>query len=36
MAGVLMGNTAERVLQRLRGAGFAVKPSGFQTPVARD
>jgi nucleotide-binding universal stress UspA family protein len=34
MAGVVMGNTAERVLQRLRGSVFAVKPPGFQTSVA--
>jgi nucleotide-binding universal stress UspA family protein len=34
IAGLLMGNTAERVLQRLRGSVFAVKPPGFQTPVA--
>lgn len=35
IAGLLMGNTAERVLQRLRGSVFAVKPPGFQTPVAK-
>jgi nucleotide-binding universal stress UspA family protein len=34
LAGVVMGNTAERVLQRLRGSVLAVKPPGFQTPVA--
>jgi nucleotide-binding universal stress UspA family protein len=35
IAGLVMGNTAERVLQRLRGSVFAVKPPGFQTPVAK-
>ncbi len=33
--GLLMGNTAERVLQRLRGSVFAVKPPGFVSPVGR-
>jgi nucleotide-binding universal stress UspA family protein len=33
IAGLVMGNTAERVLQRLRGSVFAVKPPGFRTPV---
>jgi len=33
VAGLVMGNTAERVLQRLRGSVFAVKPPGFQTSV---
>jgi nucleotide-binding universal stress UspA family protein len=33
--GLLMGNTAERVLQRLRGSVLAVKPPGFVSPVAR-
>jgi nucleotide-binding universal stress UspA family protein len=36
IAGLVMGNTAERVLQRLRGSVFAVKPPGFQTPLAKD
>jgi nucleotide-binding universal stress UspA family protein len=31
--GLVMGNTAERVLQRLRGSVLAVKPSGFVSPV---
>ena len=31
LAGVLMGNTAERVLRRLRGSVLAVKPDGFKT-----
>jgi nucleotide-binding universal stress UspA family protein len=35
VAGLLMGNTAERVLQRLRGSVLAVKPPGFQTPVSQ-
>lgn len=33
VAGLVMGNTAERVLQRLRGSVFAVKPPGFHTAV---
>jgi nucleotide-binding universal stress UspA family protein len=33
IAGLLMGNTAERVLQRLRGSVFAVKPPGFKSPL---
>jgi nucleotide-binding universal stress UspA family protein len=35
IAGLVMGNTAERVLQRLRGSVFAVKPPGFTTQVAQ-
>ena len=35
IAGLVMGNTAERVLRRLRGSVLAVKPPGFQSPVAR-
>jgi nucleotide-binding universal stress UspA family protein len=31
--GLVMGNTAERVLQRLRGSVLAVKPPGFVSPV---
>ena len=34
IAGLVMGNTAERVLQRLRGSVLAVKPPGFKSPVA--
>jgi universal stress protein E len=34
IAGLLMGNTAERVLRRLRGSVLAVKPTGFESPVA--
>jgi len=35
IAGLVMGNTAERVLQRLRGSVLAVKPPGFETTVAK-
>lgn len=35
IAGLVMGNTAERVLQRLRGSVFAVKPPGFRSPVVQ-
>jgi len=31
--GFIIGNTAERVLQRLRGSVLAVKPPGFQTQI---
>jgi nucleotide-binding universal stress UspA family protein len=34
IAGVVIGNTAERVLQRLRGSVVALKPPGFQAPIA--
>jgi nucleotide-binding universal stress UspA family protein len=34
IAGLVMGNTAERVLQRLRGSVFAVKPPRFVSPVS--
>ena len=33
LAGFVMGNTAERVLSRLRGSVLAVKPAGFVSPV---
>jgi nucleotide-binding universal stress UspA family protein len=33
--GLVMGNTAERVLQRLRVSVLAVKPPGFVSPVAK-
>jgi nucleotide-binding universal stress UspA family protein len=33
--GLVMGNTAERVLQRLRGSVLAVKPPEFVSPVER-
>lgn len=33
VAGLLIGNTAERVLQRLGGSVLAVKPSSFVSPV---
>lgn len=35
LAGFVMGNTAERVLQRLRGSVLAIKPPGFVSPVSR-
>jgi nucleotide-binding universal stress UspA family protein len=31
--GLIMGNTAERVLQKLRCSVLALKPAGFQCPV---
>jgi nucleotide-binding universal stress UspA family protein len=34
VAGLLMGNTAERVLQRLQGSVLAVKPPGFKSPIS--
>lgn len=33
IAGLVMGNTAERVLQRLRGSVLAIKPPGFRSPL---
>jgi nucleotide-binding universal stress UspA family protein len=33
--GLVIGNTAERVLRRLRGSVLAVKPPGFVSPVER-
>jgi nucleotide-binding universal stress UspA family protein len=35
IAGLVMGNTAERVLQHLRGSVLAVKPPGFRSPDVR-
>lgn len=35
IAELVMGNTAERVLRRLRGSVLAVKPPGVQSPVTR-
>jgi nucleotide-binding universal stress UspA family protein len=35
ISGLLMGNTAETVLQRLDCSVLAVKPNGFVTPVTR-
>jgi universal stress protein E len=35
IAGLVMGNTAERVLQRLRGSVLAVKPPGFESPLLK-
>jgi nucleotide-binding universal stress UspA family protein len=34
LAGVVMGNTAERVLRRLRGSVLAVKPPGLEARIA--
>jgi len=34
LAGLLMGNTAERILTRLHGSVLAIKPAGFVSPVA--
>lgn len=34
LKGVFMGNTAERVLGTIDGSVLAVKPQGFETPVA--
>lgn len=36
VAGLLIGNTAERVLQRLGGSVLAVKPSSFVSPVVAE
>ncbi|MPZ21712.1 MAG: hypothetical protein GEV06_28050 [Luteitalea sp.] len=36
LAGVVMGNTAERILLRLRTAVLALKPDGFLSPVRLD
>jgi nucleotide-binding universal stress UspA family protein len=36
IAGFVIGNTAERLLQRLVCSVFAVKPDGFRTPVRLD
>lgn len=33
LTGLVMGNTAERVLQRLRGSVLAIKPAGFTSPA---
>jgi len=33
IAGLVMGNTAERVLRCLRGSVLALKPTGFRTPA---
>jgi universal stress protein E len=36
LAGIFMGNTAERVLRRWQGSVFVVKPLGFVSPVVLD
>ena len=33
IAGVLIGNTAERVLRQVDCSVFAVKPPGFESPI---
>ncbi len=33
LAGVLIGNTAERILQQINCSVLAVKPPGFETPI---
>ena len=34
LKGMLMGNTAEQILSRVEASVLAVKPDGFETPVA--
>jgi nucleotide-binding universal stress UspA family protein len=36
IAGLIIGNTAERLLQRLVCSVFAIKPNGFRTPIRLD
>ena len=36
IAGMLIGNTAERVLRKLPCSVLAVKPEGFTSPVRLD
>lgn len=36
IAGLVIGNTAERVLRRIQGSVLAVKPPGFVSPVTLD
>ncbi|MDZ7749444.1 MAG: universal stress protein [Halofilum sp. (in: g-proteobacteria)] len=36
IAGLLIGNTAETILERLASSVLAVKPPGFRTPVMAD
>lgn len=33
LAGLVMGNTAERILSELRGSVLAIKPAGFVSPI---
>ena len=35
LAGLLIGNTAERVLRRLQGSVLTVKPAGFESSLAK-
>ena len=36
IAGLLIGNTAEKVLERVECSVLTVKPDGFKTPVTLD
>jgi nucleotide-binding universal stress UspA family protein len=36
LAGLLMGNTAEQILERVSCSVLAVKPTGFESPVRAD
>ncbi len=36
VAGVFIGNTAERVLQRITSSVLTIKPPGFETPIQLD
>jgi nucleotide-binding universal stress UspA family protein len=36
LVGMIMGNTAERVLRDLRCSVLALKPEGFASPVTLD
>jgi nucleotide-binding universal stress UspA family protein len=36
IAGLVIGNTAERLLQRLPCSVFTIEPAGFRTPVRLD
>ncbi len=36
LSGFLIGNTAEKILRKIRTSVLAVKPDGFQTPVTLD
>jgi nucleotide-binding universal stress UspA family protein len=33
-AGAVMGNTAERILSKIRGSVLAIKPEGFVSPIS--
>lgn len=36
LAGIFMGNTAERILRRWQGSVFVIKPLGFVSPIVLD